>query len=63
MQMIKLQIPSREDRIKCLVELARRGRLVCPPENVFVVPEPALDLLRSLQVQFVELGRARSEGA
>lgn len=57
MQMIKLQIPERADRAKCLVELARRGRVICLPDNVFVVPEPALDLLRSLNVQFHELGR------
>jgi hypothetical protein len=55
--MVKLQIPAREDRVKCLVELARRGRVVCLPDNAFVVPEPALDLLHSLQVQFTELGR------
>jgi hypothetical protein len=56
-QMIKLQIPNREDRVKCLVELARRGRVVCLPDNVFIVPEPALELLRSLDVLFAELGR------
>jgi hypothetical protein len=57
MQMVKLQIPNRDDRVKCLVELARRGRVICLPDNIFVVPEPALDLLRSMQVQFSELGR------
>jgi hypothetical protein len=57
MQMVKIQIPEREDRVKSLVELARRGRIVCLPDNVFVVPEPALELLRSLEVSYVELGR------
>lgn len=57
MQMVKIQIPEREDRTKCLVELARRGRVVCLPDNVFVVPEPALALLQSLGVHHVELGR------
>jgi hypothetical protein len=57
MQMVKIQIPSREDRIKCLVELARRGRVVCLPDDVFIVPEPALALLQSLGVQVTELGR------
>jgi hypothetical protein len=56
-QMVKIQIPEREDRAKSLVEMARRGRIVCLPEDVFVVPEPALDLLRSLGVNYVELGR------
>jgi hypothetical protein len=57
MQMVKIQIPSREDRVKCLIELARRGRIVCLPDDVFIVPEPALELLHSLGVQVNELGR------
>jgi hypothetical protein len=57
MQMVKIQIPDRADRVKCLVELARRGRVICLPDDVFIVPEPALELLRSLGVQHNELGR------
>jgi hypothetical protein len=57
MQMVKIQIPERADRVKCLVELARRGRVICLPDNVFIVPEPALALLETLGVQAVELGR------
>jgi hypothetical protein len=57
MQMVKIQIPEREDRARCLVELARRGRVVCLPDDVFVVPEQALPLLQSLAVRYVELGR------
>jgi hypothetical protein len=57
MQMVKIQIPDRGDRVKCLPELARRGRVVCLPDDVFIVPEPALDLLRSLGVTAVELVR------
>ena len=57
MQMVKIQIPERSDRVKSLVELARRGRVICLPEDVFVVPEPALELLRSLGVSYLELGR------
>jgi hypothetical protein len=55
--MVKIQIPDRDDRLKCFVELARRGRVICLPDNVFIVPEPALELLRSLGVAWVELGR------
>jgi hypothetical protein len=57
MQMVKIQIPDRADRVKCLVELARRGRVICLPDDVFIVPEPALELLRSLGVHHTELGR------
>lgn len=57
MQMVKIRIASREDRSKSLVELARRGRIICLPDDEFVVPEPALDLLESLNVAYDELGR------
>lgn len=57
MQMVKIQIPERADREKGFVEMARRGRIVCLPDNVFVVPEPALELLDSLGCDYVELGR------
>jgi hypothetical protein len=57
MQMVKIQIPDRADRVKCVLELARRGRVICLPDNVFIVPEPALELLSSLGVVSIELGR------
>jgi hypothetical protein len=56
MRKVKIHIPDRADRAKSLVEMARRGTIVCLPQEVFVVPEPALELLRSLGVGFVELG-------
>jgi hypothetical protein len=57
MQMVKIRVPERSDRAKSLVEMARRGRVVCLPDDVFVVPEPALELLQSLGVDYQELGR------
>ena len=57
MQMVKIQIPDRADRAKALVEAGKRGRVICLPENVFIVPEPALALFQSLGVSFQELGR------
>jgi len=59
MQMVKIQIPDRGDRGKALVEMGRRGRVICLPDDVFVVPEPALTLLQTLGVGFQELGRGR----
>jgi hypothetical protein len=56
MQMVKIQIADRGDRGTALVEVARRGRIICLPDNVFVVPEPALELLGTLGVQYLELG-------
>ena len=57
MQMVKIQIPDRADRGRALVEMGRRGRIVCLPEDTFVVPEPALQLLQSLGIGFQDLGR------
>jgi hypothetical protein len=57
MQMVKIQIPDRSDRGKALVEAGRRGRVICLPENVFIVPEAALALLQSVGIAFEELGR------
>jgi hypothetical protein len=57
MQMVKIQIPDRGERAKVLVEMGRRGRVICLPDNVFVVPEPALAVLQSLGATYQELGR------
>jgi hypothetical protein len=57
MQMIKIRIPDRKDRVKALVPLVRRGRIICLPDNVFIVPELALAVLRELQAGYHELGR------
>lgn len=57
MQMVKILIPDRGERGKALVEMGRRGRVICLPEDSFIVPEPALQLLQALGVRFQELGR------
>ena len=57
MQMVKIQISDPGQRATALTEVARRGRVVCLPDDVFIVPEPALDLLRSLRIAYQELGR------
>ena len=63
MQLVKIRVPERSDRVKSLVEMARRGRVVCLPDDVFIVPEPALELLQSLGVNFHELGRGGFDSA
>ena len=57
MQMVKIRVPQREDRAKALVEMSGRGRVICLPDDVFIVPEPALQLLQSLGIGYQELGR------
>jgi hypothetical protein len=57
MQMVKIQIPDRGERAKALVEMGRRGRVICLPDDMFIVPEPALELIQSLGISYQELGR------
>jgi hypothetical protein len=57
MQMVKIHIPERSDRAKALETLTVRGRVICLPDNMFIVPEPALEVLQSLPVVFQELER------
>ncbi len=57
MDMVKIHIPERHDRAKAMETLTVRGRVICLPENTFIVPEPALEVLRSLGVSFQELRR------
>jgi hypothetical protein len=57
MQMVKIQIPDREECARAFAALIRRGRVDCFRDNVFIVPEPALTVLQSLGVTYQELGR------
>ncbi|MBI2805167.1 MAG: hypothetical protein HYX68_09345 [Planctomycetes bacterium] len=57
MQMVKIHIPVRSDRAKALEALTVRGRVICLPENMFIVPEPALEMLQTLSVAYQELER------
>jgi hypothetical protein len=56
-QFIKIRIPRQTVRAMAFVEMARRGRIVCLPDDVFIVPEPALELLDSLGCGYTEFGR------
>ena len=57
MQVVKIHIPDQKQRIHAFAELVRRGRVTCLPDDQFIVPEPALEFLRTLGVTFHELGR------
>jgi hypothetical protein len=57
MQMIKIQMSDRDECAKAFAALIRRGRVDCFRDNVFILPEPALEVLQTLGVNYVELGR------
>jgi hypothetical protein len=57
MEMVKIEIPDDAQSAKALSTLMRRGKVVCFPGNVYVVPEPALAVLNKLGIAYQELGR------
>jgi hypothetical protein len=63
MQMVKIQITDQEACARGFAALIRRGRVDCFRDNVFIVPEPALEVLQEVGVAFVELGRGGLEYA
>jgi len=56
-QMVKIQIPDKNESARAMMELSRHGRIDCYADEVYMVPEPALDVLKDLGVTFQELGR------
>jgi hypothetical protein len=57
MQLVKIQIPDNAACARGFAALIRRGRVDCFRDNVFIVPESAVEVLQELKVPFVELGR------
>jgi hypothetical protein len=57
MQMVKIQIPDRDASVRAFGQLIRRGRVDCYRDNVYIIPEPGLELLGEMGIPFVELGR------
>jgi hypothetical protein len=57
MQMVKIQIPDRDECARGFAALIRRGRVDCYQDNTFIIPEPGLEVLREMGISYVELGR------
>jgi hypothetical protein len=57
MQIVKIQIPDREECARGFAAFIPRFRVDCFRDNVVIVPEPALKVLQDLQVRYVECGR------
>jgi hypothetical protein len=55
--MVKIQIPDREASGRAFAALIGRGRVDCYRDNIYVIPEPGLELLGDMGIPFVELGR------
>jgi hypothetical protein len=57
MQMVKIQIPDENDCARGFSALIRTGRVDCFRDNVFIIPEPGLEVLKAMGVAYLELGR------
>jgi hypothetical protein len=56
-QMVKIQITDREASIRAFGALIRRGRVDTYRDDVYVIPEPDLEMLGEMGIPFIELGR------
>jgi hypothetical protein len=57
MQMVKIKIPDKTQSARAFEALIRRGRVDCFREDVYIVPEPALQVLMDMGILYNELGR------
>jgi hypothetical protein len=57
MQMVKIQIPDRAESAKAMIEMSRRGRIDCYADDVYMVPEAMLGVLKGMGVSYRELDR------
>ena len=63
MKHLRIEISNREERARGVVEMSRRGRFVRLQGNQFIVPEPALAMLDSMNIHYHTIGEEDSEAA
>ena len=56
MKRIKIRIEDRAERTRGIYEVMKRGEVICLRDHVFIVPEPAIELLDSLGVKYENFG-------
>jgi hypothetical protein len=57
MQMVKIHIPDRVESGRAMLEMSRRGKIDCYADDVYMVPESMLGVLKGMGVSYRELGR------
>jgi hypothetical protein len=63
MQMVKVQIPDRSESAKAMIEMSRRGRIDCYADDVYMIPEAMLGVLKGMGVSYRELDRGGPDNA
>jgi hypothetical protein len=57
MQMVKIQIPDRAESGRAMLEMSRRCKIDCYADEVYMVPEAMLGVLKGMGIHYRELGR------
>ena len=57
MQLVKIQILDRAESARAMLEMSRRGRIDCYADDVYMVPEAMLGVLKGMGVSYRELDR------
>jgi hypothetical protein len=52
MKMVRIRFADDAESARGIASIMRRGKVVCLPENTFIVPAPAIQVLDELGVSF-----------
>jgi hypothetical protein len=55
--MVKIQVHEHPERASAMLAISCRARVDCYPDHIYVLPEPALDVLKEFGVTYREPGR------
>jgi hypothetical protein len=61
MKRFQIHIEGKENQTRALAQVMRRGRITCLRDDMFVVPEPALDLLKDLAIPYTVVSEVAKE--
>ncbi len=51
-KMVKIRIANRQESADGITRIMRRGRVVCLPDNTFIVSIPALEVLEEIGLTY-----------
>ena len=62
MKMVKIRFATRQESATGITKIMRRGRVVCLPDNTFIVPVPALEALAEMGLAYELLAEEDWDG-
>jgi hypothetical protein len=58
----KIRVPETTESAKGLVAVMRRGRVICLPNETYIVPAPALQLLDEMGISYEVISEEGLDG-